>query len=142
MVSTSRCGRDNPGSNPGYSSFFFLSSEKNWCIVKNAALGLFADNHFQTPNIFSRIPQKSKSFPQNSSVENLDKGAQIFVKKGAERSLNQLKDRFLFFDFCIFTWQQVPLQREIRSMSHTLRKRIYRKIDRTSAVFKSKRPTK
>jgi len=27
-------------------------------------------------------------------------------------------------------------------MSHTLRKRIYRKIDRTSAVFKSKRPTK
>ena len=27
MVSTSRCGRDNPGSNPGYSNLFLISSK-------------------------------------------------------------------------------------------------------------------
>ena len=31
VVSTSRCGRDNPGSNPGYSKFFILKvQKKNW----------------------------------------------------------------------------------------------------------------
>ena len=29
MVSTSRCGRDNPGSNPGYSKFFCVSPPKS-----------------------------------------------------------------------------------------------------------------
>ena len=38
VVSTLRCGRNNPGSNPGHGTFFFSQKSFHFCIFQKAGL--------------------------------------------------------------------------------------------------------
>ena len=48
VVSTSRCGRDNPGSNPGY-SIFYTTDEYTQVSILNRPRGRVLENFFKWP---------------------------------------------------------------------------------------------
>ena len=56
VVSTSRCGRDNPGSNPGYSNLFLRSARKKVATQYRKIVYLRYEKHYrvQTNAVFQR----------------------------------------------------------------------------------------